>query len=127
MADLYREIVDLINGTLPEPQPDPALGTVILRGSYGDITVHRATGAILDYGHHDPSEPEYQDILFILPETLKPGRDSCLDEHGETDILNVGFVDDRGRVTDAMPWSAEEEGWFEPAGLLPAPQGSASA
>lgn len=79
----------------------------IIRGSWGDVTVDRATGHIIAYDDHDKrdwsaDDKGYHDILFFLPETLAPGRDECLDKHGETDILMVGFVDDRGIVTHPM-------------------------
>lgn len=98
--------------------------TIILRGSYGDLHVDRQTGSVLSYEDHgqlEPGELGYSDILFILPETLKPGRCACLDEHGETDILTAGFVDASGRMTNPLPWSDEDEMWIEPVALLPAP------
>jgi len=76
----------------------------IIRGSWGDITVDRATGVILalDDGGVPADEVGYRDILYFLPETLAAGRDACLDKHGETDILFTGFVDNAGRVTLPM-------------------------
>lgn len=99
--------------------------TIILRGSYGDLTVNRSTGSIL--GYDNPSRPagdaadggSYSDILYILPETLAPGRDSCLDTHGETDILSVGFVCSRGLVTMPNAWDQDREMWGDAIGALP--------
>lgn len=89
----------------------------IIRGSWGDLTVFRDTGFIINYDDHGRQgwhvdDKGYSDILYFLPETLAPGRDGCLDRHGETDILMVGFVDDRGIVTMPMtrdPMAGEHE------------------
>lgn len=94
----------------------------IIRGSWGDVTVDRATGFIIDYndgGRHgwSPEDRGYSDILFFLPHTLAPGRDACLDKHGETDILCVGFVCERGIVTEPMQ-RHPDDGEHEDSGLM---------
>lgn len=96
--------------------------TVIIRGSWGDLHVDRATGVILRYDDGDtgPDEIGYHDILFVLPETLATGRDACLDKYGETDILYIGFVCARGLVT--MPMGLDPEGWAVECELLPSPR-----
>lgn len=100
----------------------PDIATI--RGSWGDLRVDRATGCILTYTETPgmgEDELGYHDILYIMPETLAPGRDACLDKHGETDILCVGFVDAAGRVT--TPMVIGSDGLFvDPFGLLPAPE-----
>jgi hypothetical protein len=97
--------------------------TAIIRGSWGDLIVDRATGVILEYRDGvdmAADEVGYRDILFVLPETLAAGRDDCLDRHGETDILYIGFVDDAGRVTMPMIYDDPEGMLIDPL-LLPAP------
>lgn len=82
------------------------MANVIIRGSWGDVTVERETGTIVSYDDHGKAgwqgeDLGYHDIARFLPETMLPGLDSCLDEHGETDILCVGYVTIDGTV--AMP------------------------
>ena len=98
--------------------------TVTIRGSWGDLRVDRATGCILAYTETPgmgEDELGYHDILYILPETLVPGRDACLDRHAETDILCVGFVDAAGHVTMPMVIGLDDL-FADPFGLLPAPE-----
>lgn len=94
---------------------------VTIRGSWGHLTVDRATGVILAYDPGDTGDDEigYHDILFILPETLAPGLDACLDKYGETDILSIGYVDADGIVTRPMRFDPDVEMWAEPIALLP--------
>jgi hypothetical protein len=100
--------------------------TVIIRGSWGHLKVDRATGFIIEY---DPEytltedEPGYSDIAFVMPETLAPGRDWCLDKHGETDILCVSYVTTGGVVVPFMSQVPDHtgEGIFHDLPRLPAP------
>jgi hypothetical protein len=81
---------------------------VIIRGSWGDVTVERETGTIIRYDDHgkqgwDVDDKGYHDIARFDPATLAPGLDTCLDQHGETDILCVGFVLLDGTVAAPEP------------------------
>ncbi|HUD89959.1 hypothetical protein [Sphingobium sp.] len=86
--------------------------TIIIRGSYGNLTVERATGNVVLY---DPArcsingvihvDDDYKDIVRFDPATL-PDVSEC-------DILGTGFWDDKGRYEPAMVWSAEAERWVD--------------
>lgn len=88
---------------------------VIIRGSWGDITVERETGAIHAYDDHGKqgwctTDVGYHDIERFDPDTLTPGLDACLDKYGETDILNVGYFSNNGAITGPEPDWREQNG-----------------
>lgn len=114
--------------------------TVIIRGSWGDLTVHKATGYIVDYdpcSTANPADPMagYFHIVMVDPSTL---IDDCVALHGECDILSVGYWDSQGRYEFPMRWEkrgfkwkpelpdSDESNWHgdwqQIEGLLPAPQ-----
>lgn len=103
--------------------PAIILDTIRVVGSWGELIVHRQTGYIVRYDDHgrymwDACDNGYHDILWVIPETLAPGRCACLDEHGCVDILDIGFVDLAGRVTMPMLWAVGMDERVDPAGLL---------
>ncbi len=86
--------------------------TIIIRGSYGNLTVERATGNVVLY---DPArcsingvihvDDDYKDIVRFDPKTL-PAVSEC-------DILGTGFWDNKGNYEPAMVWSAKAERWVD--------------
>lgn len=89
---------------------------VLIRGSYGTLTVHRATGAVVGYDHEGNLEPDsgpkdgYRDIAFVHPGHLSLG---------EADILDVGFWTVDGVYIERLAWDPEQELWENFAGTLP--------
>ena len=83
-----------------------SIETVILRGSWGELTVHRSTGHIVEYDDHGKSgwssdDIGYHDIAFIDPASL---TDSSIEEFGEADILSASFATKAGEWVDGMHW-----------------------
>lgn len=81
-------------------------GTIILRGSWGELKVHRETGYIVEYDDYGKkcgkSDDEgYHDIALIDPRTL---IDPSLDRFGEADILSAGFWTKDGAYVTPMTW-----------------------
>src|SRR3546814_5935889 len=67
--------------------------TITIRGSYGELKVHRQSGHIIARDPYDPNEDGYADILWFDPASLP--------DHDE-DILGTSFVCQRGIFTPAM-------------------------
>lgn len=81
---------------------------MIIRGSYGTITIDRITGSIISYEPFDADDAQYSDIVRFDPATL-PDVPEC-------DILGVGFWDDKGGYEHPMEWSETEGIWIDTAG-----------
>jgi hypothetical protein len=90
------------------------LNTILIRGSYGCLTVHRTSGVVLAYSH-EGEPPAYADILWFDPARL-PDED-------ETDILNTAFADASGTYVRELVWHGGPgaDGRWEDQDRLPAP------
>jgi hypothetical protein len=83
--------------------------TITLRGSQGDLTVHRSTGHIIAYD--EPSSIDdggYHDIAMIDPASLT-GIDD--DHTGEADIVAAGYWTKSGTYEPAMRWQRRAFKW----------------
>lgn len=104
---------------------------ITLRGSWGDLRVHRETGFIVEYDAQEwrgwsPLEWGYHDIALIDPRTLiDPSLDTC----GWADVLSAGGWTRDGTYFDSMTWIEDAAvdpdgtvcgGWLE-LPLLPPP------
>jgi hypothetical protein len=65
--------------------------TFIVAGDYGELTVDKETGKIINYDHED-SEPEYSDIIKIDVESIIKAYGKIYDV---IDIVNAGFWTDK--------------------------------
>lgn len=100
--------------------------TCIIRGSWGDLTIHTPTGHIISYDDNErkcwePEERGYHDIAFFDPATLEAS--SSVKEYGEDDILDVGYWTKSGayvpRTIFVPPTTSEDyPDRIELAGLL---------
>jgi hypothetical protein len=91
---------------------------VTLRGSWGDLRVHRETGFIVEYDDHgrrgwSPEDEGYHDIALIDPRTLiDPSLDTC----GEADVLSAGGWTRDGTYFGSMTWI--EDAVVDPDGTV---------
>lgn len=77
---------------------------MIIRGSYGDLTVHEASGLVLE---RDLDGPEYEDIAWFDPARLPKG--TC----GECDILDTAFVTVEGVYVRELIYPDTGEAWVD--------------
>ena len=73
-----------------------------ISGSYGTIVAERATGVIVSYQPDTDNDAQYADIVRIDPDTLIADED-------DTDILAVGFWDNKGRYVPALIQNEQHE------------------
>ena len=88
--------------------------TTNICGSYGLIVAERATGTIVSYQPDTDNDAQYADIVRIDPDTLDKDED-------ETDILAVGFWDNKGRYEPALIQNEQHEYIDDPAANIAKP------
>jgi hypothetical protein len=77
------------------------MAEIILRGSYGELTVHRTSGHIVGREHSH----EYSDILWFDPARLP--------DDVEGDILGAAFVCEDGLYITELVSAQVEAGYYE--------------
>lgn len=97
------------------------MNTCEVYGSHGELTVHRATGYIIDRIPDSSEDPGYESIYFFDPATLVDGPQ---------DILATGYFDVYGHARPHY-WTAEDDGcaggyWGQELLLLEGPDGAKS-
>ena len=85
----------------------------ILRGSWGNITFDRKTGAVLHWdGEGDEGcDAGYADIVRVDVDTLLACP--CYQEHRETDILGAGYWLRAGTYVKALRYDHMVGRWCE--------------
>lgn len=79
--------------------------TILVRGSHGELVVHRASGKVLECRLGD-SDDDYSAIMYFDPYRLPP--------EDETDILATAFIDGGGVYVPELSWwpDGHDGHWF---------------